>query len=265
MLRQAQRWTVCFQHSCSGVLFLFSFECLLQIDSETKATRSMCLCYEPFPRTVLLQNHSLSWNWPDSSSSLVFQAQHPLASFLICFPLILALHCLRREKHKRFVFSFFIFCCFHGQVTHGIISPNTDNCRVLLSGCDEPFAEQQKAFTRGKRKGCLWDFIPICQLSSSKAVKPLCSFSICGLMFAKSLILTSWFVPTVPKIPRWSHNFGLLSLQNQSSRDCWPSGYWQKLEHWRLTDCSSTHHTALLRFAALGNASSCLRTQQVGK
>lgn len=46
--------------------------------------------------------------------------------------------------------------------------------------------------------------------------KPFCSFSICGGIFAKGLILAPWFVPTVPRIPRGSHSqsfptLGLLS------------------------------------------------------
>lgn len=46
--------------------------------------------------------------------------------------------------------------------------------------------------------------------------KPFCSFSIWGGMFAKGLILASWFVPAVPRIPRGSHSqavptLGLLS------------------------------------------------------
>lgn len=92
---------------------------------------------------------------------------------------------------------------------------------ALIFGCHSPLPAQQ------------WQW---------HQKKPFCSFSICGGVFAKGLILASWFVPAVSRVPRGSHSQTFLlwgcwahhkpcfvgTVQNQ-----------QILLHWSFLDSSN--------------------------
>lgn len=117
-----------------------------------------------------------------------------------------------KKNENFFLLSSKVFC-FHGQITPDVFSLTRGHtnaaswmCSVqtdrnlslqdtLIFGCHSPLPAQRQ---------------------QQHQKKPFCSFSIWGGMFAKGLILASWFVPAVPRIPRGSHSqafptLGLLS------------------------------------------------------
>lgn len=129
------------------------------------------LYYQPLPRTILLQNHPLGWNWQNLSSSLVFQPQGLQFPLLTCLLVISVLRCVIRETQKRIFWLSSKLFYFHGQVMHGIIllAPKEATTEYWFLGVISHLQNNRKLSLRGK--GCLRGFIPICQLSSSDGTK----------------------------------------------------------------------------------------------